>query len=47
LLEIIGDLVVQGKLNVDLMWGIIFSVGVTVYITIKIIKKKTRLLKEE
>ncbi len=46
-LEIIGDLVIKGKLSFDLMWGVIFSAGATVYITIKIIKKKTRLLKEE
>ena len=38
-LEIIGDLVVEGKLNLDLMWIILFSIGLITYMTLRTLKK--------
>lgn len=47
ILEVVGDLFVEGKLEVDLMWGIILGVGTVVYLVLMTLKKKTKLLYEE
>ena len=41
-LEIIGDIVVEGKLKLDLIWIIIFSIGLATYLTLRTLKKKSR-----
>jgi protein-S-isoprenylcysteine O-methyltransferase Ste14 len=43
-LEIIGDLVVEGELKLDLMWIILFSIGLFTYLTLRTLKKKSRIL---
>lgn len=46
-LEIIGDMVAQGKLVLDLMWTIFFSAGLVIYVTLRLLKKKTNILSVE
>ena len=43
-LEIIGDLIVEGKVKYDLMWVILFSVGFITYLTLRTLKKKSTIL---
>jgi len=40
-MEIIGEIVVHGSLGIDPMWGIIFSIGLVIYLSIRIIQKRT------
>ncbi|MFH0813910.1 MAG: isoprenylcysteine carboxylmethyltransferase family protein [Pseudomonadota bacterium] len=44
-LAILGDYFAEGKIEFDLMWVIIFSFGLITYIIVRIIHKKTTLLK--
>jgi protein-S-isoprenylcysteine O-methyltransferase Ste14 len=44
ILEILGDLLVEGELEIDLPWVIMFIVGLTIYSTLRTLKKKTRIL---
>ncbi|MGD8521144.1 MAG: isoprenylcysteine carboxylmethyltransferase family protein [Desulfobacterales bacterium] len=46
-LEIIGDLIVEGKLKLDLMWIILFSIGLITYLTLRTLKKKSRILRSQ
>jgi len=46
-LEIIGNIFAKGKLELDLMWQIIFVGGLVIYLTIRILKKKTKILDTE
>lgn len=46
-LEIIGDLFVEGRLELNLGWIISFSVGLLIYLALVTLKKKTRLLHGE
>jgi hypothetical protein len=46
-LEIAGDLVVERKLELDLGWGIAFSVALVVYLILRSLMKKTRVLHVE
>jgi protein-S-isoprenylcysteine O-methyltransferase Ste14 len=43
-LEIAGDVFTEGKLELDLMWIIIFSAGLIIYLTLRTLKKKTKTL---
>lgn len=45
LLEVIGDIVVTGKIEIDLMWIIIFTIGLITYITLRTLRKKTKILR--
>ncbi|MEW6002647.1 MAG: isoprenylcysteine carboxylmethyltransferase family protein [Nitrospirota bacterium] len=47
LLEIIGDIFAEGRLELDLAWMIIFIVGLITYLTLRILKKKTKILNVE
>ena len=44
LLEVGGDLLGEGKLELDLGWMIVFSIGLIIYLTLRILTKKTRVL---
>ncbi len=46
-LEVIGDYFITKKLEFDLFWIIIFSVGLLIYLILRTLKKKTNLLSEE
>jgi len=43
-LEFVGDYMVSGKLIIDKEWLYLFLVGLGVYLTLRTLKKKTRLL---
>jgi protein-S-isoprenylcysteine O-methyltransferase Ste14 len=43
-LELVGEIVVRGRISLDFMWGIIFSVSLVLYLVLRFLKKKTRLL---
>ncbi|MCX6355685.1 MAG: isoprenylcysteine carboxylmethyltransferase family protein [Candidatus Aureabacteria bacterium] len=47
LLEILGDWSITGRLELDRMWIIIFSVGLMLYLLLRTLKKKTLLLKDK
>jgi len=44
MLEVAGDIFEEGKLELDLTWGLIFSVGFIVWIVLRTLKKKTNIL---
>jgi len=44
LLEVLGDVVVSGKIEFDLTWAIIFLLGLTTYLVLRTLKKKTSIL---
>lgn len=46
-LELIGTYVAEGRVFFDPVWGWVFLVGFLVYITLRTLKKKTRLLHVE
>jgi protein-S-isoprenylcysteine O-methyltransferase Ste14 len=46
-LDIAGDLFAEGKLELSLPWVIAFIVGLIIYFTLLILKKKTKLLNVE
>ena len=46
-LEIAGDILVRRKLELDLAWAILFIIGLIVYLTLRILKKKTKILDVE
>lgn len=46
-LDIVGDLAVERKLELDLGWGIAFSVALVVYLILRFLRKWTRLLHVE
>jgi protein-S-isoprenylcysteine O-methyltransferase Ste14 len=43
-LELISNIFAQGKLKLDLMWQIIFIAGLVIYLTVRILRKKTKIL---
>ena len=47
ILELVEDFIVQRKFVVDPVWAAIFSFGLAVYITLRTLRKKTRLLHVE
>lgn len=47
LLELTGNIFAKGKLEIDTMWCIIFSIGFLVWFTLRTLKKKTLLLHVE
>lgn len=47
LLEFVGDVVVEGRFTLDWMWLIIFTVGLIIFLTLRIVRKKTRILNIE
>ncbi len=47
LLELTGNIFVEGKLELNLMWNIILSVGFLIWMTLRTLKKKTTLLHVE
>ena len=46
-LEVIGDVFTEGKLELDLPWAILLIIGIIIYLTLRILKKKTKLLDVE
>ncbi|MFB0508333.1 MAG: isoprenylcysteine carboxylmethyltransferase family protein [Thermodesulfobacteriota bacterium] len=44
LLEVVGDWVVEGRFELDWMWLIIFTVSLAIFLTIRILRKKTKIL---
>ena len=46
-LEVVGDYFVEGTLELDLMWGLIFVTGFVVFITLRTLRKKTHILSEK
>ena len=44
ILEIIGDLFAVKRIELDLMWLILFSTGLTLYLILRILEKKTKIL---
>ncbi|MBU1627674.1 isoprenylcysteine carboxylmethyltransferase family protein [bacterium] len=42
--EIVGDIFVEKKFNLDLMWSIIFFAGLIIYLVLMFLKKKTKIL---
>lgn len=44
LLEIIENVFVEAKIRLDFMWIILFTVGLLIYITLRTLKKKTKIL---
>lgn len=46
-LEIVGDLIIKKKFELDLMWVILFSGGLFIYLILRTIKRKTKLLNVE
>ena len=46
-LEILGDFFAEGKIILDLLWVSIFLMAALLYATVRIIHKKTRILKEK
>lgn len=47
LLEFVGDVVVEGRFTLDWMWLMIFIVGLVIFLTCRILRKKTRILNVE
>ena len=46
LMEIIGDFKISGKIEFDVLWLIFFSISLAVYLTVRLLVKKTTLLKK-
>jgi hypothetical protein len=46
-LEIAGDMLARRRLELDLAWTILFIIGLMVYLTLRILKKKTKILDVE
>jgi protein-S-isoprenylcysteine O-methyltransferase Ste14 len=46
-LEVMGDILTEGKLELDLLWAILLIISIVTYLTLRILKKKTRLLNVE
>jgi protein-S-isoprenylcysteine O-methyltransferase Ste14 len=46
-LEVVSGVVVEGKLRLGLMWWVILGTGTVVFLTLRTIRKKTRLLSTE
>jgi protein-S-isoprenylcysteine O-methyltransferase Ste14 len=46
-LELIAEIFLKGRLVLEPMWIIIFSIGLTIYLIVRIIKKRTTLLDVE
>jgi len=47
LLEFVGDAVVEGRFTLDWMWLIIFITSLIISLTLRIVRKKTRILNVE
>lgn len=47
ILEVVGDVVVEGRFVFDQMWAIIFAIGLTIYLVLRTLKKKTAILAVE
>ena len=43
-LDIMGDLIVEGRLEIDTGWAVFFVTGLVIYLSLRTIKKKTRWL---
>jgi len=43
-LEVAGDLVAESKLELDVSWIVFFSTGLIIYIVLRTLKKRTRIL---
>ena len=46
-IEIIGDTIEEGRLELDMGWIVLFILGLIAYLTLRTLKKKTRLLDVE
>jgi protein-S-isoprenylcysteine O-methyltransferase Ste14 len=47
LLEVASDSIAEGRLRIDWLWVILALFGATVYLTLRSLKKRTRLLRED
>ena len=47
LLETIGEIFTEGKLQLDLEWSVLFMIGLIVYLTLRTLKKRTKILDVE
>lgn len=43
-LDIVSDIFTEGKLELDLGWAIFFTIGLIIYLTLRTLKKKTKIL---
>ena len=41
ILEVIGEIFVHGRPGIDGMWAVIFSIGLLIYLSVRIVKKRT------
>jgi hypothetical protein len=46
-MDIVGDYLIEGELELDPVWAVIFGFGLVVYLTLRTLKKRTRLLHVE
>jgi len=46
-LDIVRDIFTEGKLELDLIWIILFIIGIIIYLTLRTLKKKTKILNVE
>lgn len=42
--DILGDFIAEGKLEIDLEWIVFFTVGAIIYLTLRTLKKHTKIL---
>ncbi len=47
LLDIVADLFTESIVKLDLEWAIVFTIGLIVYLTVLLLKKKTKVLDVE
>jgi len=47
LLKMVGDLLLEGTIGFDLIWAVIFSIGLVTYVTLRTLKRNTQLLSVE
>ncbi|MBU1712559.1 MAG: isoprenylcysteine carboxylmethyltransferase family protein [Proteobacteria bacterium] len=47
ILEVVGDYFAEGKLELDLMWSLIFGTGFVVFVMLRTLKKRTNILSEK
>ncbi len=43
-LEVVGELFLTGRFGMDLLWAVIFGVGLVIYLVLRLMKKRTRIL---
>ena len=46
-MELVGGVFSEGKLEVDLAWSVIFIISLTIYLTIRVLRKTTKIFEVE